>query len=100
MKELRAVWIEIEDPVGDGNIDRSTGEGDSLALGENQLNVRRAILAYGLTGSDEHGVTKIDADHPSTGTDPPRSHEGVEAGAAPQIQHRLTGVDIRGDRQV
>ena len=33
MKELRAVWIEIEDPVGDGNIDRSTGEGDSLALG-------------------------------------------------------------------
>ena len=98
-KHLGLLGRQVDDAVGDHEVDRAVRDRQVLDLAESELDVghagARAAFAARLL---DHRRRHVDADHAPGGSGLGGGEEAVDPGARAQIEHRLTRAD-RGVRE-
>ena len=94
------VGREVDDAVGDDDVERRVGEGHVLHLAEAEAHVLGADAAGVATGKLDHVGAHVEADDAALRAHLLRREEAVEAAAAAQVEHRLALVQAGDGRRV
>ncbi len=84
---LFSKWVEVENAIDQGDIDRRIGEWQLLGGGAHKRHLRKPEPPGGTSCPVEHALTKIDSDHATSSPHSLRCDEAVQTGTATQIDH-------------
>ena len=88
------VGREIDDAVGDDDVDRVVGQGNVFDLAFEKLDVFDACLALVFAGQGEHVVGHVEAVSLAAGSHAARGEQHVDAAAGAEVEHNVTGLEI------
>jgi len=83
---------EIDNAVGDDDVDGAVSDGEIFDLTEAKLDIGRSDVDGIGYGFGEHGNGHIDAENAAGGTDGAGSEKAIETGAAAEIENRFAGL--------
>src|SRR6266545_1130474 len=92
-EDLCLVGGEVDDPVRDDDVGGAAVERELLDVRIAELHVCVAVLGCEVRRLGELGLGHIDPDHPSVAARLTGGEEAVGAGAAAEVDDRLTGLD-------
>lgn len=100
LEDAGSCRIQIEDPVDQGDVDRTVGKRQVLCRGPSKENVAGLGGADGTASTQEHGFAEIDANDPSSRPYASCRDQRVQARATTEIQHRGARCERRRNRDV
>ena len=86
---------EIDDAVGDDDVDGVVGQRNVLDLALEELDVGGAGLALVFARQGEHVVGHVEAVGLARGPDAARGEQHIDAAAGAEVEHRLAGLAVR-----
>ena len=91
---------QVDDAVRDHDVDARVGKGDLLDRALEEGRVEHAGPRLVVLREADHLVGHVHAVRVAARGDAPGRQEDVDAGAAPQVEHRLSGMQVDEERRV
>src|SRR5271157_719102 len=85
------VGREVDDAIGNNDIDRVVGQGNVFDFAFEELGVVHAGLLFVLVGEGQHFVGHVEAVGFAAGRDAPRREQDVDAAAASEVEDCFAG---------